>query len=67
MGGENTAAVLVATTIFFKAWNMWLSDSKETVVSGHVSHTDIHTKNGKSGWRPVTGLRVSHILGKNPN
>ena len=34
-------------SFLLKAWNTWLkSDGKETAVSGHVSHTDIHTKNG---------------------
>ena len=32
-----------------------------------MSHTDIHTKNGKSRRRPVTGLSVSATQKKNKN
>ena len=37
MGGASTAV---------KLGTCGSSDSKETAILGHVSHTDIHTKNG---------------------
>ena len=42
MGGENRATT---NSSFKSVEHVVESDSKETAVFGHVSHTDIHTKN----------------------
>ena len=51
MGGENTVAT--TTSSFKSVEHVIESDSKETAVSGHASHTDTHTQS--DSWYSLDG------------